>query len=198
MIANPARQLLEHAATAVAAVFAVPPPAGRKDPHAVSVTPEVVLRRAAQWRVVTVIAAVVLIAGVLAGGRLVPALAAGTLLLAIGERGECLGWISGYMYRDQDPHTTTGAVLAGLVAATAELLDEADLIETWTSDQAAFIAEAHRRGLSVEQYEDRVDAAIAYIESGDYAQDVWERQAGLYDDLPADTARALPGVSDVC
>jgi hypothetical protein len=187
---NPARWLLEYTAAAAAAVFAVPPPTGRQHPLDVAVTPEMVLRRAAQWRVVTVIAAVVLIAGVLAGGRLVPALAAGTLLLAVGERGECLGWISGYTYRDQDPHTTTGTVLADLGAITAELLDEADLIETWTSDQAAFIREAGRRGLTVAQYEDRIEAAITYVESGDYAQDVWERHAGLYDDLPTDTEHA--------
>lgn len=75
------------------------------------VTPAAVLRRAAHWRTVSWIAALLMLAGVNAGGRLIPALAAGVLLLAIGERGECLGWITGYTHHARDPHpdpTTTG------------------------------------------------------------------------------------------
>lgn len=89
-----------------------------------------------------------------------------------------------------DTTENAAAMMQALVRRTADLLDDAGLIETWTSDQAAFIAEAGRRGLTVEQYEDRIEAAIAYVESGDYAQDIWEREAGLYDDLPTDTEHA--------
>jgi hypothetical protein len=71
------------------------------------VTAAAVLRRAAHWRTVSWIAALVLLAGVSAGGRLIPALATGVLLLAIGERGECLGWINGYTHHARHPHPTT-------------------------------------------------------------------------------------------
>lgn len=74
------------------------------------VTPAAVLRRAAHWRTVSWVAALVMLAGVSAGGRILPALAAGVLLLAIGERGECLGWITGYAHhaRHPQPHPSTG------------------------------------------------------------------------------------------
>jgi hypothetical protein len=68
------------------------------------VTPAAVLRRAAAWRTVSWLAAIALLAGVSLGGRLIPAMAAGVLLLAIGERGECLGWITGYTHHLRHPH----------------------------------------------------------------------------------------------
>lgn len=125
-------QLRHHLATALAVLFAVPPQPGGYDPgrypsslaggwryfreqilptwlpvgHWLDrpVTPAAVLRRAAAWRTVSWIAAIVLVAGVSLGGRLIPALAAGVLLLAIGERGECLGWITGYTHHRRHPH----------------------------------------------------------------------------------------------
>src|SRR5690349_13890956 len=71
------------------------------------VTPAAVLRRAAHWRTVSWLAALVMLAGISAGGRLLPALAAGVLLLAIGERGECLGWINGYAHHAHHPPPPT-------------------------------------------------------------------------------------------
>jgi hypothetical protein len=75
------------------------------------VTPERVLRRAAHWRTVSWIAAIVMLAGVSLGGLFIPAIACGVLLLAIGERGECLGWITGYTHqaRQTEAETAGGA-----------------------------------------------------------------------------------------
>lgn len=74
------------------------------------------------------------------------------------------------------------ATMRELVRHTGELLQDADLIETWTSDRTTGIVDAHRRGLTFTQYQDRIDAAVAYAESPEYAQAVWERQ-GFDDEL---------------
>lgn len=72
------------------------------------VTPAAVLRRAAHWRTVSWISAVIMLVGLVLDARLIPALAAGVLLLAIGERSECLGWISGYVHHSRQSHPNTG------------------------------------------------------------------------------------------
>ena len=70
--------------------------------------------------------------------------------------------------------------LGPAVARTAELVERAGYIELAQADEQRDIVEAHRRGLTVTQWQDRIEAAIAYAESPEYAQEVWERQ-GLED-----------------
>lgn len=70
--------------------------------------------------------------------------------------------------------------LGTLVARTAELVEQAGYIESWHADEQRDIVEAHRRGLTVTQWRDQLEAAIAYAESPEYAQAVWERQGEEY------------------
>jgi phosphoenolpyruvate-protein kinase (PTS system EI component) len=70
--------------------------------------------------------------------------------------------------------------LAALAARTAELVEQAECIESWHADEQRDIVEAHRRGLTVTQWRDQLEAAIAYAESAEYAQEVWERQGEEY------------------
>ncbi|MEV0733419.1 hypothetical protein [Polymorphospora sp. NPDC050346] len=67
-----------------------------------------------------------------------------------------------------------------LVDLTADLLVQADSIESWADDRRELIIGAHQRGLTVAEYEDAIERAIAYYESGQYAQDLWEEQGDLY------------------
>ena len=66
--------------------------------------------------------------------------------------------------------------LGPAVARTAELVERAEYIELALADEQRDIVEARRRGLTVAEWRDRIEAAIAYAESPEYAQAVWERQ----------------------
>ncbi len=79
--------------------------------------------------------------------------------------------------------------LGPALARTEALMEQAEYIEMEQADERRTIAEAHRRGLTVEQWRDRVDAAIAYAESPEYAQAVWERQGEEYANDWQDTDR---------
>jgi hypothetical protein len=77
--------------------------------------------------------------------------------------------------------------LGPALARTEALVEQAEYIEMEQADRQRDIVEAHRRGLTVEQYQDRVEAAIAYAESPEYAQAVWERQGEQYANDRQDT-----------
>ncbi|GAB1646873.1 hypothetical protein [Krasilnikovia sp. MM14-A1259] len=66
--------------------------------------------------------------------------------------------------------------LGPALARTADLVEQAELVEMAQADEQRDIVEAHRRGLPVGEWRDQVEAAIAYLESPEYAQAVWERQ----------------------
>jgi len=70
--------------------------------------------------------------------------------------------------------------LGPAVARTAGLVERAEYIEMAQADEQHDIVEAHRRGLTVAQWQDRIEKAIAYAESPEYAQAVWERQGEEY------------------
>lgn len=72
--------------------------------------------------------------------------------------------------------------LGPTVARTTDLVDRAEYIEMAQADEQCDIVEAHRRGLTVAQWRDQVEDAIAYAESPEYAQAVWERQGEEYGD----------------
>lgn len=77
---------------------------------------------------------------------------------------------------------TPAQTVADLLDETTELAKEGEYVELWARDQAQDIDEAARQGLTVERYRDQVDRAIAYVEDGYHAQDVFERgDPGLYD-----------------
>jgi hypothetical protein len=83
--------------------------------------------------------------------------------------------------------------LGPAVARTADLVEQAGYIEMAQADERQDIVDAHRRGLTVAQWQDRVEAAIAYAESPEYAQAVWERQGEQYEnDRPGDAEWSEP------
>jgi hypothetical protein len=66
--------------------------------------------------------------------------------------------------------------LGPAVARTTELVQQAELIEMIRDEEQHEIEEAHRHGRTLAQWRDDLEAAIAYAESPEYAQAVWERQ----------------------
>jgi hypothetical protein len=70
--------------------------------------------------------------------------------------------------------------LGPLVARTADLVEHAGYIESLQADEQRDIVEAHRRHLSVAQWRDQVEAAVAYAESWEYAAAIWEDQGEQY------------------
>jgi hypothetical protein len=81
--------------------------------------------------------------------------------------------------------------LGPAVARTAELVQQAEYIELQQADEQRDIVEAHGRGLTIEQFQDRIDKAIAYAESPEYAQAIWERQGAEYAAGPDDDTDAF-------
>lgn len=76
--------------------------------------------------------------------------------------------------------------LGPALARTTELLEEAELIENWRAEEQRTIMEAHRRGLSLAQWRDRIEDAIADAESPGYAQGIWEGQGDEFTRLVQD------------
>jgi hypothetical protein len=70
--------------------------------------------------------------------------------------------------------------LGPVVARTAELVERAGYIESLHAEEQRDIVEAHRRHLSVAQWRDQVEAAIAYAESWECAAAIWEDQGEQY------------------
>jgi hypothetical protein len=74
-----------------------------------------------------------------------------------------------------------GAQLAELVAQTEALVQEAEYVTAWTSDQQDHIREAVRLGLTYEQFMNRRAAAEQYVASPEYAEAADERRLAEYE-----------------
>jgi hypothetical protein len=89
--------------------------------------------------------------------------------------------------------------LTALVNETAQLVEQAELVDAWNADQMRDIRTAHSMGLTVEDYDDRREAAIAEAES--YGESGWDlplpdRPAQGYYDSEAEYARAAQNGGD--
>lgn len=72
--------------------------------------------------------------------------------------------------------------LSALVDHTSQLVDQAELVDSWGDDERRLIRDAHSAGMTVEEYENDIDGRITYAESFGDDRAALDRRAELSDD----------------